>query len=50
MNFEDAIQQITRNPSTSKLQELNNAYAEDIETFWENVIEPLLPDYNVMEK
>lgn len=50
MNFEDAIKQITRNPATSKLKELKKDYAVDIATFWKNVIEPLLPDYYVMEK
>lgn len=49
MTIADKIQKINKAPCTSQLKILKNGSAIDIATFWENVIEPLLPDYDVMK-
>lgn len=50
MTIADKIKKINKAPCTSQLKILKNGSAIDIATFWENVIEPLLPDYDVMKK
>ena len=50
MTIADKIQKINKAPCTSQLKILKNGSAIDIATFWENVIEPLLPNYDVMKK
>ena len=49
MTLEEKIKSIAVTPSTSKLTSLPNGAANDIATFWENVVEPLLPHYDTMK-
>ena len=49
MTIEEKIKGINITPSSSMLKPLCSGTAIDIETFWKDVVEPLLPDYKTMK-
>lgn len=50
MTLEEKILTIHKNSATSILKPLDTNFAKDIKTFWRNVVEPMLPDYDTMKK
>jgi len=50
MTLKDKILNINKVPGTSILKPLHLDSAKDIQTFWNDVVAPMLPDYDTMKK
>lgn len=50
MTLEEKILNIHKNSANSKLKPLDTNFAKDIQTFWRDVVDPMLPDYDTMKK
>jgi len=53
MTFDEKIKSINKLSATSKLVKLEDAGTDSADTiadFWDNIVEPMLPDYDTMKK